>query len=461
MRGWKTIAAVALAAALATPAAAQQSREPTTAGLDELLKRVQAGWRAEQAENRKREADFKKARNRQQKLLRDAKATLARLERRSEALEGQFEVNERELATLETLLAERLGTLGELFGVVRQVAGDTAGHVTTSLVSAQLPGREAFLSELGQSKELPSIDKLERLWFSLQQEMTEQGKVVRFPATVLRNDGQEVQMEVSRIGVFNAVAGGKYLRWDTDSGVGKLAELGRQPASQYLSTIDDFEGSSNGLTGIAIDPSRGAILSLLVETPDAGERIAQGGVVGYTIIGLGLATGLLGLARLVYMLLVRRQVRAQQGSGRASNGNPLGRVLAVYESNKRLDAETLELKLDEAILKESSKLDRFLWLIKVVSVVAPLMGLLGTVTGMIQTFQAITLFGTGDPKLMAGGISEALVTTMLGLCVAIPLVLLHSIMSTASRSVTEVLEEQSAGIVAQRAEQEFTDGAPA
>jgi biopolymer transport protein ExbB len=127
-------------------------------------------------------------------------------------------------------------------------------------------------------------------------------------------------------------------------------------------------------------------------------------------------------------------------------------VVAVYEENRSTDIETLELKLDEAILRESAKLDRFLWAVKVVSVVAPLMGLLGTVTGMIRVFTTITLVGTGDPKMMASGISEALVTTMLGLLVAIPLVLIHAFVSSGAKEIVGVLEEQSAGMVARQAE---------
>jgi biopolymer transport protein ExbB len=203
----------------------------------------------------------------------------------------------------------------------------------------------------------------------------------------------------------------------------------------------------------ALDPSRGSILKVLIQTPGFIERIKFGGTVGYTIIVLGLLAGFLAIVRWVVVFLTGRKVAAQKKSDQVSDTNPLGRVLGVYESNREADVETLELKLDEVILRESASLDKLLWAVKVVSVVAPLMGLLGTVTGMIRTFQAITLFGTGDPKMMASGISEALVTTMLGLYVAIPLVLLHALVSNTSKGVVEVLEEQAAGLIARRAEQ--------
>jgi biopolymer transport protein ExbB len=280
--------------------------------------------------------------------------------------------------------------------------------------------------------------------------MTEAGRIVRFPARVITPEGTEEERSVVRVGTFNAIADGEYLVWDRD--IQQLRILERQPASRYLATVEDFEEATSGRTTFALDPSRGSLLELVVDTPDARERIAQGGAIGYTILVLGVVAGLVALARWVQVLLLGRRVAAQQKREQPQPDNPLGRVLAVYQENRDADPETLELKLDEAILRESASLHRFLWAIKVVSVVAPLLGLLGTVTGMIQTFQAITLFGTGDPKLMAGGISEALVTTMLGLFVAIPLVLLHAVVSSSSGRIVEVLEEQSAGIIAARAE---------
>jgi len=410
---------------------------------------VSQGWNAERTENAQREVTFRENRDVQQQLLEEARAAMVRQEARSDALESRFGENELILAQLEETLRERLGALGELFGVVRQVAGDASGNLASSLVSAQLPGRDVFLSELGQSKTLPSIEALERLWFILHQEMTELGKVVRFPATVATVEGEEVEAEVIRVGAFNVISGGKYLTWDAETQ--RLAELPRQPSGMYLSTLPGFEAATSGFARLAIDPSRGSILSVLVLTPDARERIGQGGAVGYTIIILGVLAGFLAVVRWLAVFVAGRKVSRQKKSDEISTGNPLGRVLAVYRDNKSADTESLELKLDEVILRESTRLERLLWAIKVVSVVAPLLGLLGTVTGMIQTFQAITLFGTGDPKMMANGISEALVTTMLGLCVAIPLVLLHAIVSSGSRGVVEVLEEQAAGMVARRA----------
>jgi biopolymer transport protein ExbB len=441
---------------LALPATGQSSEVSAPRSLDELLQQVREGDVVDRAENERRELEFRGLQNERQTMLEKAIADRQAAEERSDALERQFEENEGRLAELEETLRIRMGTLGELFGVVRQVAGDTRGNIDTSLISAQLPGRSEFLAELAQSRELPSVRELERLWFTLQQEMTESGKVVRFPAQVISPNGGQRQRLVTRVGAFNVVSEGTYLQYLPESG--KLTELARQPASRHVRSVAALEAATDGLVGFAVDPSRGAILSLLIQSPELSERVQQGGVIGYVTIALGLL-GLLAVAeRLIHLALVGRKIDKQMVADTADESNPLGRVLAVHERNKSADVETLDLKLDEAILKETPALERGNSFIKVVSVVAPLLGLLGTVTGMIQTFESITLFGTGDPKLMAGGISQALVTTVLGLTVAIPLVLLHTVVSGRSRRLVQVLEEQSAGIVAAHAEQRKQGG---
>jgi biopolymer transport protein ExbB len=449
-------AVVAIALLVGTPSGEALAQTKPAAGqtltIDQLLDQVRSGWRVERQANEKREAEFRAARADQKQTLESANAALAAEEQRSNALEKEFEANELGIAEQEELLAQRLGTLGELFGVVRQVAGDTRSQVETSVISAEYPGRLPFLDELGQSKALPSIQKLEGLWATLLQEMVESSKVTRFPATVVAVDGSESEQSVVRVGTFNVVSEGRYLNWIPD--VAKLGEIGRQPAPKFVDTVDELENATSGLVKFAIDPARGQILSLLVSTPTLRERIDFGGPVGYAIIVLGVTTMLFAALRLVYVVVVSRKVSAQKKSNRPDPGNPLGRVLQIYEDNRNMDTETLELRLEEQVLKETATIEGFLWLIKVVSAVAPLMGLLGTVTGMINTFQIITLFGTGDPKMMASGISEALVTTMLGLLVAIPLLLMHSVLHSLARGVTLVLEEQSTGLIAIRSEAE-------
>lgn len=431
-----------------------QDAKPKT--LDQLLRQVRGQREKERKANASREAEFRAKKAQQQELLNQARAERDAAVARSEELEKVFEENENEIPELQETLRNRLGTLGELFGVVRQVAGDTRGFLEGSIVSAQLPGRARALDKLAESKELPTVEELEELWFTLQEEMTESGKVTRFQAPVVTVDGDETTSEVIRVGPFNVVAEGKYLQYLPETG--KLQELARQPAARHLDTVGSFQEVQSGIGGFSLDPSRGTILSLLIGTPSLGERLQQGGLVGYVIIGLGIVGLLLVAERLVTLGIVGRKIKAQIGQEKADAGNPLGRILSVYEANPDADVETLELKLDEAILKETPALERGTVMIKVLSAVAPLLGLLGTVTGMIATFQAITLFGTGDPKLMAGGISTALVTTVLGLVMAIPLLLLHSVVAGRSKSLIQVLEQQSAGVVAAHAER--LHGAP-
>jgi biopolymer transport protein ExbB len=373
----------------------------------------------------------------------------------SEQLETQFEENEFKLADLNGALDTRLGSLKELFGVLQQIAGDTKNKFYNSVVSAQISGRSDFLDkmaqDMGSSSKLASIEEIERVWFEMQREMTESGKVTKFTTDVVEAGGQKVSKEVVRVGPFALVADGKYLEYNGVTGT--VSELIRQPADRYNSSAAELQESTSGeLVQFGIDPTGGSILGLLVQAPNLKERVEQGGVVGYIILIVGAFGLLLAIERLITLSLIRMKVNKQLKSKEVKTNNPLGRVLKVRDEHPNADVEALELHLTEAILGEVPKLGRNLTIIKIISVVAPLMGLLGTVTGMINTFQAITLFGTGDPKLMAGGISTALVTTVLGLVVAIPMTLLYAMLNTRSKNIVYILQEQASGVIAERAE---------
>ncbi len=424
---------------------------PEPKSLDELLEMVRDGFEAESAANQVREAEFKRNRENQEHLLKEALATLASEEAVSQRLEVGYNENELNLGTAQARMTERLGELGELFGVVRQVATDLGAQTWDSMTSAEGSSHRELLDRLGRSDELPSTEDLERLWLELQREITKQGKVVRFRATVLTIEGSQAEREIIRAGPFSAISDGRYLLWEPEDQ--QFRELNRQPPSRHLDTVAAFENATTAYAKLAVDPSRGGLLEMLIDTPTPKERVQQGGAIGYVIIVLGVAALTVGLWRWVVITVTSRKVAAQRNSARINPDNPLGRILGVAEEHRHADTETLELKLDEVVLRESSQLENFLWLVKTVSVVSPLLGLLGTVTGMIQTFQAITLFGAGDPKMMAGGISEALVTTMLGLMVAIPLVLLSDTLANSTRKVIDVLDEKSAGLIAMRSEQ--------
>ncbi len=425
--------------------------------LDELLQLVEERKLHWSQRNEQRERTFQQARSDQQRLLREAQAERRREEALSDQLETQYEENERTLAGLQEQLDKRLGSLRELFGVLQQVAGDARGVFSSSIVSAQLPNRgewlDALAKKMGTSTELATIEEIERLWFELQREMTETGKVVRFPGTVVETDGQQRKTEVVRVGAFNLVADEEYVNYNISTQ--SIVALPRQPSARFRNTARELSGAEPGvLVPFGLDPTRGSLLSLLIQSKTLGERVEDGGAVGYVIITLGTIGVLLAILQFAYLSLIGIKVSSQrQNPEEPGSDNPLGRILKIAKENRSVDVETLELKMSEAILGETPRLSRFLAIIQVISVVSPLLGLLGTVIGMILTFQAITLFGTGDPQTMAGGISTALMTTVLGLCAAIPTVLLHSVVSSRSKALIHVLEEQSAGIVAEQAEQ--------
>jgi biopolymer transport protein ExbB len=448
----KKIAAVAGIITLSSTAAMAQETKSVT--LDSLLKKVEAGRYAEARSNSAREAKFKAAKSEQIKLLNDMKAERTRLERLSVQKEQQFEANEILVVEAQKRLKERLGTLAELFGHITSAAGDMRSNFEVSLTSAQFPGREEFIdglvAKMSDSDKLPTVAEIERLWGMLQREMTESGRIVNFEAEVIAPNGDVTQETVTRIGSFNIVTSeGRYLSYSN----GSLKELARQPLSRYVGWGSDLAQSSDGMSPFGVDPTGptgGSLLKALIGTPTLEERWHQGGYVGYAITALGFVALIIAVWRFIVLTSIGAKVNAQMKSSTASEDNPLGRVLKVHEDNPGMNVETLELKLSEQILKEIPNLEKMLGGLKIIAAVAPLMGLLGTVTGMIITFQAITIFGAGDPKAMAGGISGALITTVLGLLVAIPTVLMHTMVSARSKKVIHVLEEQSTGIIAER-----------
>lgn len=418
--------------------------------LDQLLEDVKNNQGIEGKRNQARETEFISEQLKQKQRLKEVKAELKKQERISKKLKKHLEDNEKVLTVLESELRQKSGILGELLGVARQAAGDLRVDFEHSLVSSQFTGRIQQLSVIADNKALLTIDQLEQLWFLMQQEMTESGKVVHFNTEVLSAAGEAKPSKVIRIGAFNALSEGQYLRYLPESE--QLVALARQPESRYLDLANDFNSVPKGNADLGIDPTRGVILSMLIQTPNTFERIDQGGIIGYIILTLGAIGFVFALYRLFVLMQTGQKMSAQLVSGMASTDNPLGRVIKDAESHHSPDVETLELVLDEAITREVPVLEKGLGMIKLLAAVAPLLGLLGTVTGMIETFQSISLFGTGDPKLMANGISQALVTTMLGLCIAIPLLFLHSLLASRSKSLIQILDEQTAGIISRRAE---------
>ena len=454
----KRIAVGLAALSISVGAFAQSDR---AMDLDALLKQLEEGQFAQSQQNKQREQDFIAQRAEQDRILRETRAQRDQMLKQSEQLETQFEENEFKLADLNGALDTRLGSLKELFGVLQQIAGDTKNKFYNSVVSAQIPGRADFLDQMaqdmGSSSKLASIEEIERVWFEMQREMTESGKVTKFTTDVVEAGGEKVNKEVVRVGPFALVSDGKYLEYNGVTGT--VSELIRQPADRYNDSAAELQASSGDLVQFGIDPTGGSILGLLVQAPNLQERVEQGGVVGYIILVLGAIGILLALWRMVVLNGEASRINKQMKSESANENNALGRVMAVFNANSKSDTETLELHLGEAISAEIPRLTRGIGWIKIISVVAPLLGLLGTVTGMIDVFETMSLFGTGDPKLMAGGISQALVTTVLGLVAAIPCVFLHTLTNNRSRGLIMILEERATGILARQSEQQQSKAA--
>ncbi|MBT8114215.1 MAG: MotA/TolQ/ExbB proton channel family protein [Arenicella sp.] len=438
--------AVVLAALVIAPAQAQN--------LDQLLEQVRTGSlqktkAATDMENRFRAAGAGKA-----DILNSVRSQRATLEAQSNALEDTFAKNEEALNALRNLRQSELGDLNDLFGVIQQVAGEAQAGFETSVISAEFPGRtekfDALSKKISQSNDLLSLDEIEMVFKEVFNELAQQGKISKFTTSVATASGAKEDREIARVGVFNLIGDGSFLTY----GAGGVAELPRQPDGRFLGQAGDLFNAAGGETvNFSVDPTKGTLLGAAVERPSLAERVSQGGLVGYIILSVGALAALIAFWKIFTLMGVASAVQKQAANPTSpSTKNPLGRVLKVALDNPTTDTEAMEMRLSEAIMKETPKLTSWLMFLKIVSVVAPLAGLLGTVLGMIETFQSITLFGAGDPKLMAGGISQALVTTVCGLVVAIPIVLLHTAAASKAKRVEEILEEQSAGMVARQME---------
>lgn len=443
-------AALLMLAAAALPAAYAAA----PGNLDELLEQTRTLRDREAAVNKEREAKFLADRNKQAELLAQAKAELGELQRRQASLSSAFDSNEKKLTELQAQLDAKSGNMGEMFGVVRQVANDFSSVVRNSMISAQYPDREAFVSKLAATKALPSISDLERFWFELQREMTETGSVVRFKSMVVQPDGSSVEAPVSRVGSFTAVADGKYLAYLPSEH--KLAVMARQPGGKFASAASDLSSATSGYVGTELDPTRGVLLTIYAQRPNWLERIKHGESVNYVILLVGIVGALLAVYQFFYLMGVRAKVKKQlTQTANPTPDNPLGRVLASFKgdgSRIEEDAEVVELRISEAVLREVPPLERFQAFLRLAVAAGPLLGLIGTVIGMIITFQSITESGSSDPKLMAAGISAAMIATVLGLGIAIPLLFANAWLTSLSKQIIQILDEQSTGLLAERLE---------
>jgi biopolymer transport protein ExbB len=442
----------------APPAQPAQPAQPESrVNLNQLNQIVERLRAEERRIAQERETRFRNEQQRWERMAQEAIARRNAAEQRSTQLDRQWNDNEARIAEVTGLLREREGNLGELFGVTRQVAGDAATVLQQSLITTQYgtptegEERAEFLRRLAGARALPSITELERLWYELLREITDGGKVTKYTTPVLQLDATSVDKEVVRVGPFTATADGQYLGYLSSRK--SLTELGGELTGEFRAIGRRLQTASpdGGYTRAVVDPARGALLGLYVERPNPVERVQEGEVVGYVIIAVGILGVLLALFQAVYLVITRIAVSAQLRNLNApKSNNPLGRVLLAFRGDgKRIDSpELAELRISEAVLREVPKLERFQSFLRLAVAAGPLLGLIGTVIGMIITFRAIVASGSSDPRLMATGIGQAMIATVLGLGIAIPLLFINSGLVALSRGVTQILDEQSHALLA-------------
>jgi biopolymer transport protein ExbB len=427
---------------------AQEGVEVEPSELEKLIINIQSKVDVE------KRFDFSRA-NSKEKQLADLKKINKKLESDLKAAEDlstrlidQFDKNEKTLSELEEKLTLKLGNLGEMFGVVKQVSGQTRGEFKNSITNIDNPDRDQFLKNLAESKKLPDLSDISSLWVELVKEIRNAESIKVFNTNVVSADGTNNELEILRIGTFSITHEGMFLKHLVDTN--QVEFLPSQPAGVSKRKLKSLQNENEGTFVIDIDPTRGAILDKLIQKKTFFQRISDGGLVGYVIILLGLAGVALAGERIYVLRNVLDSIKKQEESDTVDSNNLLGMLIETAKANVNESLDSLELILDEKVQSITPTIEVRVKAIKLIATVAPLLGLLGTVIGMIETFQAITLFGTGDPKLMAGGISQALVTTMLGLIVAAPLLFMHSYAENYSKTIISFLEEKASGIVANK-----------
>jgi len=407
-----------------------------------VLNSVKNSLALHQVQEEQRLANFKKKGADKQLQLRRLRAKISSKKEQQQQLQEQFSALNAQNSLKSDELVQRSSQLSALFAFAKKYAKEASEKLDVGFSRARFPEHQQSLA-FAYSGDVPQLQDLKMLWLILMQEMTAKAGINRFEGKVINEKGATIATQVVQIGAFNAIdAQGNYLAPHVNSGllqirIGVSEGLKRQ-AREYLN------GTSSKLT---IDPLKGQLLDQQSRTPNFRQRIEQGGIVGYIILSLGALGVVIALWRVLYMSWVSGSIRGELKLQKQASNNPLGRVLKAVKGGESL--EHAELLIDKAMLSEIPRLERCHSLVKLLAAVAPLLGLLGTVTGMIETFQSITLLGTSDPKLMAGGISQALITTVMGLCVAIPLLFCHSFLSSKSQAILQLIQQQSLGLLSE------------
>jgi biopolymer transport protein ExbB len=348
---------------------------------------------------------------------------------------------------------------GELVGLIRTAAKDAAALLIQSPQSALATQRAQPLTAVAEQNRFPGMGELESLRTLLMSEIHRSGEVRIQQAPFVDRAGRTATGRVLTIGNFTAIYHhGKEVGFLTYSdSVRQWFALSRLPSPADRRAIRRYLAGQRD--ALPIDITRGGALRQLAHRPSLLEQVQSGGPIVWPILAVLALSMLLILERLVFIarkainvdrfmtqvadFLNRDQWDACTRFCRQHRHKPLAAVILSGLAFREAPREEMENGLQEAILRQIPPLERFLSTLGMLAAIAPLLGLLGTVTGMINTFHVITFFGTGDPKMMSGGISEALVTTMLGLAVAIPIMLCHTLLVRATENTIARLEEKS------------------
>lgn len=351
----------------------------------------------------------------------------------------------------------------ELVGFVRISAKDTIALINQSQQSALVADRVKYLHGPANQSQFPSMDQIHGMANVLFDEIARSGEVRVQRAHLVDRAGEEVEADVLVLGNFSAA-------WRKEKETGFLLysdksqrffALSRKPAARVGAKIRDYMAGKS--TDAPIDISKGGALRQMVHKQSLAEQVPKGGPIVWIIIALGVLALVIIVERAVFLL--RMSANPDQMMDRINSlaknqdwdkcmalckktGNkPVANVLAWGLKHRDLGRQDMENALQEAILGEIPRLERFLSALGMMAAVSPLLGLLGTVTGMINTFHVITYHGAGDPKMMSGGISEALVTTMMGLAVAIPILLAHTLLTRRAENIIAQMEEKAVSLV--------------
>jgi len=435
-----------------------------------------------------RRAAEEAARAAEEHMLQDRQALLAevsRLEAEEKSLEGAVRtlgetvrIKEKETAALAERWSGKEMQFREITGIFRSAAGDLETVLRQSPFTAESPEGLVRVQGMLAKGYFPGIDDITRLTEVYLEEIRRSGEVSGRRGLFVDRGGAEREGRILTLGKFTSV-----YQAEGETGFLQYSEEGRRfyalaalPSRSVRRNLERYLGGR--AEAVALDLSGGAAFRQIIGRPGLWEHIRSGGPIVWPILGIGLVALLLVLERFRYLNRVHGNTdqvmdsinrMAARGEWEAcgerlrdyqDKGWPVIEVLAAGLASRHEDRETQENVLQEAILREAPRLERFLSVLGIFGAIAPLLGLLGTVTGMISTFRTITLYGTGDPKLLSGGISEALVTTELGLGVAIPIMLLHTFLSRRVDHIIGDMEEKAVALT-NIAQKERAQGGPA